>query len=241
MKLSLHMQSDRRITWAIFFASLVFYLFNIDFMSTGDTIYYANIIDTQSFDKLTAHQGYYILGAVFSMISGALTALPTDQSLALMSVLFGAGSLALAYRLFRFYLENKTHALLGVLFLFLCHRYFENAISAEIYIVQSFFVWSSYLAYERQRYTLAGISFGLAMWVTPLSIMLGFWFPVAAWVRRTGLASLLKTAVPLCIIYIPFFAIFYEELLWGNRGLINEDSSRQIDIIDADASAADNA
>ena len=123
--------SDRNVIWALFLASCITYILNIDFTSNGDTIYYANIIDTLNFDKLTTHQAYYLLGFLFTKIAYWAFGLPTDQALALMSTLFGASALCIGYLLLKRYLESERDAFIGTLMLFLCHRYFENSISAE--------------------------------------------------------------------------------------------------------------
>ena len=71
--------SDRNVIWALFLASCITYILNIDFTSNGDTIYYANIIDTLNFDKLTTHQAYYLLGFLFTKDLNRFRHLPSEK------------------------------------------------------------------------------------------------------------------------------------------------------------------
>jgi hypothetical protein len=232
LKFSDFSANERAIPWWILLASCIVYVANLDFASTGDTIYYANIIDTLRFDQLTAHQAYYLLGFMAAKLFGWTFGLSTDQGLALMSALFGAGALSVGYLLLKHYLDSGRDALIGTLMLFLCHRFFVNATSAEIYIVQTFFIWSSFLLFENRRFYTAGLSIALAIWVSPLTVAFGFWFPVVAYLRGFGIRALVRLSIPVALIYLPFLYFFYEELLWGVRGLINEDQRRQLDLIE---------
>lgn len=232
MKFSELTYNQRTLTWGLFLFSCIFYLSNINFESTGDTIYYANIIDTLRFDQLTAHQGYYLLGFVVTELLGLAFRMPTDQALAVMSALFGAGSLVVGYFLLKHYLDSERDALIATLMLFICHRFYENSTSAEIYIVQTFFIWCSYLLFENRRFYTAGLSIALALWISPLTVAFGAWFLVVTYIRGFGIISLVRLSIPVALIYFPFLFFFYEELLWGNRGLINEDVRRHLDLIE---------
>lgn len=230
MKIRNYSFNERLLPWSIFLVGCIFFIANLDFSSTGDAIYYANIIDTLRFDQLTVHQGYYLIGYLCKQLFTSVLGLPTDQALALMNALFGAGALSLGYLLLKHHLESTRDALLGVLMLLLCHRFFVNATSAEVYIVQTFFIWSSYLLFEQRRFYTAGIAIGLAMWVSPLTVAFGLVFPILTWLRGFGIRSLIQLSIPALLIYLPFLFFFYEELLWGVRGLIVQDKRRDIDI-----------
>ena len=221
---------ELRLTWSIFLVGCILFITNLDFTSTGDAIYYANIIDTLRFDQLTVHQGYYLIGYLFAQLFTSIGGLPTDQALALMNALFGAGALCIGYLLLKHYLESTRDALLGTIILLLCHRFFVNSTSAEVYIVQTFFIWSSYLLFERRSFYSAGIAIGIAMWVSPLTVAFGLVFPVVAWLRGYGIRALIKLSIPALLIYLPFLFLFYEELFWGVRGLIEQDEQRDIDL-----------
>ena len=221
-------QRDSFVAFLLGSVSIVFFLLNIDFVSTGDAIYYANIIDTREFGVLTAHQGYYVLGWLFVEPLDLIFGVTTDQALACMSAFFASGALAIGFLLAKHFLESTKAALITIVVMALSHRFYVNSVSAEIYIVQAFFLWSSILSFEREKYWIAGLALTFAFWVTPLTLPFCLWFPVSALLRRVPLKSLVITAVPVIVLYGSFLLMFYEELLWGNRGLINEDVRREI-------------
>ncbi|MDH3691508.1 MAG: hypothetical protein OEU36_18865, partial [Gammaproteobacteria bacterium] len=219
---------ENHLPWILFLSGLAIFISNVDLLSTGDTIYYANIIDTLRLDQLTAHQGYYVFGLIVSTGLNFFSSVPTDQALAYMSAVFGSAALTVGFLLARHYLESTSYALLTVLILFVCHRFFENSISAEVYIVQAFFLWLAILLFEKQQFYVSGIALTFSFWVTPLTLPFCLWFAVSAYLRRIGVFPLLKTALPAVVLYGLFLIIFYEELLWGNRGLLEQDEAREI-------------
>ena len=219
---------DSSVAFLLGSVSIVFFLLNIDFASTGDAIYYANIIDTREFGVLTAHQGYYVLGWLFVEPLDLIFGVTTDQALACMSAFFASGALAIGFLLAKHLLESTKAAFFTIVVMALSHRFYVNSVSAEIYIVQAFFLWSSILSFERERFWISGLLLAFAFWVTPLTFAFCLWFPVSALLRRVPLKSLVITAVPVIVLYGSFLLLFYEELLWGNRGLINEDVRREI-------------
>ena len=223
---------EKHLPWFVFAAGMVIFLFNVDLLSSGDTIYYANIIDALKFGKLTAHQGYYVIGWIFSVTLNAFVEISTDQVLAYMSVVFGSGALVVGFLLAKHYLESTNYALITVLILIVCHRFFENSIWAEIYIVQAFFLWTALLLFEKRRYYGSGLALAFSLWMSPLTLPFCLWFPVSAYLKRTGFPSLLKTALPVVVLYGLFLVLFYEELFWGNRGLLTQDQGRQIQLIE---------
>lgn len=220
--------NEEHLPWLVLVSGFVIFVTNVDLLSTGDTIYYANIIDTMSFDRLTAHQGYYVLGLIVSALMNIFVDVPTDQALAYMSVIFGSAALCVAYVLAKHYLESSDYALLTVLVLLISHRFFENSIWAEIYVVQAFFLWTAMLLFERRWFYSSGLALVFAFWITPLTLPFCLWFAVSAYLRRTGWLSLLKTAIPGLVLYGLFLGFFYEELLWGNRGLLLQDQAREV-------------
>jgi hypothetical protein len=211
---------NRAMTVGIFVAACVFYLTSLDFATSGDAVYYANLIDTLRFDDLTLHQGYYVIGLVFARVGEWLFGASTVQSITAMNAFFGAGMLAVAYPLLCRYLGSSRDALIGVLMLLLSHRVFFNATAAEIYTMQTFFVWTSFLLFENRRFYWAGVSIALAMWISPLTVFFGLWFPLVAWLRGFGWSAIFKFAGAGALLYLPFLAVFYQELFWGTRGIL---------------------
>lgn len=222
-------RSESNKPWAlvVFCTGLLIYLMSLDFGSSGDALYYANIIDTNRFDQLTLHQGYYVIGLVFSRVFAWFFGFTTDQSLTAMNAVFGAGMLAVAYELLTRYLNSSRDALLGVIMLLASHRVFFNATMAEAYAMQTFLIWLSFLLFEQRRFYWSGIAIGLAMWTSPLTVFFCLWFPIVAWRRGFGVESILRLATSGGIVYLPFFALYYDELLWGTRGLLNIDSAKE--------------
>lgn len=215
------------MTAGIFAVACVFYLASLDFATTGDSVYYANLIDTLRFDQLTLHQGYYVAGLVFAKLGEWLFGASTVQSITAMNAFFGAGMLAVAYPLLCRYLGSNRDALIGVLMLLFSHRVFFNATMAEIYSMQAFLIWTSFLLFENRRFYWAGVFVALAMWVSPLTVFFGLWFPLVAWLRGFGWSALFKFAVAGALLYVPFLAVFYEELFWGTRGILKISEQRE--------------
>ena len=215
----------------LFAGGCLIFVLNLDMLSTGDTIYYANIIDARQFAFLAAHQGYYMLGFVFASVLGPVTGISTDQSLAVMSAVFAAGCLSIVYVYARRHLPSSKAAFAACTILVLSHRFLENAITAEIYIVQAFFLWLSYLLFEDRRFIFSGLALAFALWVTPLTLPFCFWYIAAAVMRRYDFGTLVRLAVPVAILYGAFLALFYAELLWGNRGLMTQDENRSVDLL----------
>lgn len=217
--------SERARLLLLAVAALVLYLASLDFLPSGDAVYYANIVETRRFDQLTLHQGYYLLGAVFAGI-GAWFGASTLASLAVMNAVLGAGLLVVARPLLRELGLSSREAWLGVGVLFLCHRVFVNATTVESYALQTLCVWGALLLFLRRRFVVAGVVFALALWVAPLSVFFAAVFPVVAWRRRWGMVPVLRTAVVAAVVYTPFLAFFHHELLYGVRGLLAYDSHR---------------
>ena len=204
----------------------ILYLSSIDLAPNGDAVYYANIVETRSFDQLTLHQGYYLLGAAFAGIGGVFGA-STLLSLAVMNALIGAAMLVVARALFRHLGLTSTEAWIGVLTLFVCHRVFVNATTVECYALQTLCLWATYLAFLTRRFNLAGGLLAVSVWVAPLSAAFALGLGVIAWKRAWGLRPVLRVGLIAMAAYAPFFVFFHEELLYGIRGLLAYDSHRE--------------
>ena len=103
-------QSDASICFVVFVVALVVYCASLEFAVSGDSLYYANIIDTLRFDQFSLHQAYYVAGLVFAKVLTALFGFTTDQSLTAMNAFFGAGMLAVAFPLLVQHLGSKGMA-----------------------------------------------------------------------------------------------------------------------------------
>ena len=210
---------DLRLIALFVFASL-FYALNVDFWALGDVYYYANIIEAEGWHDHTLHQGYYFISLAFHQLFNLFTDLQLPYSMAYMNCILAAGILVISYRLAGHFLSEERWQWLVVLVLLLSYRLWSNAIVAEVYTLQTFFLLLSFLFFLEHRYLATGLAFAFGAWTTPLSAFCALFFPTVALLRGYPFVkSLALAALPVLIFYGSFLALFYEELFWGSRGL----------------------
>ncbi len=214
--------------------ALLTFLAYLDFVDpSGDVSYYANIIESRSFDQLTLHQGYYVIGHLVSAAIGSVFGTELYFNLTVLAAIFGALATVVAYLLFLRWFDTTIPAVVALLLLLTSQRFFNNATSPEIYMVQAFFIWSAFLAYDLRKPVAAGFLFALAIWVTPLTVFFGLYFPAVSFFRRRDIRQFLLFVFATCLAYTPFFYVYYPELLWGTRGILVIDAAKSFELLPA--------
>lgn len=224
----------------IFLASLAgFLLLAPTGLPNGDAAVYAQQVLAADFASRPVHLGYYLLAALLCLFQDV-----PDYYFNWISGLFGAGTLALVYSLARLYLRQDESArpeppapagkgatrspkgrfrgagglaLAAPAALFGNAVFLENAVHAEIYAAQTFFLLASLLLFLRGRLVAAGLCLGVAGLVTPSAV---FFAPALLLARRPRPAGLLVVAATaLAVVLLPILPLL-GEYLHGDRGLL---------------------
>lgn len=210
----------------------VVFALNVDFLMRGDATTYATYVLIGKYDDLTLHVGYYGVIAALHHTIGRLLSIPIHELLAFANVAFGALTTAVVFLLAETLTKSRALGIIASVYFAICGRVIMNATSSEIYILQTLLVAGSMLLYVRDRAFLAGLAAGLALLVSPLSAFAFLFFPVweltkpagRSW-RAFGLAM-----AGGALLYVPYLAFWWEELLWGRRGLLRVTEEIPIDV-----------
>ncbi|MBD3196555.1 MAG: hypothetical protein GF317_15975 [Candidatus Lokiarchaeota archaeon] len=200
-------------------AFCIFFLYRNQY-SYGDALIYADNILKLRFGDISIHWGYYCLGLIFHLILGSM-GLTIDNSLVIMSNVFGAVCVSYSYLFFRKFQFDKKSSIIGSLMLLFAGVFFSYSIQAEVYIPQLAFLLASMYYYMSSKPAVSGILFGIALLITPLSI---FTLPFYIFIfikERLSIKNAFYFILPSIIIYLPVFAFVHEDLLWGRRGLLS--------------------
>ena len=156
---------------------LVFTVFanlTTDALINGDAAVYAQQINAYDFSRRTIHIGYYLIGAIFS----TLFPFWGDYTLNLMNCFFGALTVSLVYFM-GFTISGKhTVGIVSGLFLATNFLFVVNALYAEVYIVQVFFIILALQLWILDRSIVAALAMSLAFLVTPSSLFALVIFPI---------------------------------------------------------------
>jgi len=199
-----------------------FFALNIDFQLSGDAAMYADFVLLRKFDELTLHIGYYAVLFVAHRALGAVFGIPIQEAAAWLNVFVGSLALAVVYLLGCHFLGRRGDGLLCVAVFALSGRVLNNATSSEIYMLQTLLVLTSFYLFVREWPTAAGLVAGMALLVSPLSAFAYLFFPVLEYQRagRIRLGVALRLVAAGALVYLPYLAIFWRELLYGTRGLL---------------------
>jgi 4-amino-4-deoxy-L-arabinose transferase-like glycosyltransferase len=223
---SLFAQFRNKERWLVAAALLVLFAAHATMLravvQNGDTAVYNDQIDARDFDSCVMHIGYKLVGGVFH----ALLPFQTDLGMNVMALAFGIGTLFAVY-LTGVRLGSRVAGVSGVAFLLCAGEFVRAMLLAEVDILEVSLVTLSLTLYLRGRERLAGVLFGVAMLVTPLSATtLPLFVCSFALLERGPRASLGAHArrvfwFALCslAVYVPVVAWHFHEYVYGPRSL----------------------
>jgi len=178
----------------------------------GDAAVYAQQIRDHDFGERTTHLGYYLVGSVASALHPGFD----DRALNLLSALFAAATLALLARLVASASGSHAAGVYAAVVLAAHHLFFANAVHAEVYVVELFFLLLAYRLWLGERAVAAGLAFAAATLVTPSALLAAPSFVVL----RPQLRPLLRMALAGSLLLAGSLAWVLEDYLFGGRGLL---------------------
>jgi hypothetical protein len=209
-------------TAGLMLVAFALYGLNVDYTLFGDNTLYSDYVVLHKFDELTLHFGYFASLFAADRVLHAVFGLPVQASGAWLAAISGALAVGVAYLLARELLGSRRDAVLCAVIFGLSGRVLSNATSAEVYMLQTLFVLSSFYLFVRERLLLSGLFGAMALLVSPLSMFAYLFYPVYDYQRagRIRWSVLMRLTGAALIIYLPFFIIDGHEVLFGLRGLM---------------------
>ena len=165
------------------------------------------------------HFGYYATVFLFHSVSNLFVSIALDEFLVEVNVFLGAISAAVSFFLAKSFMRSNLQACLCSLVLMFSGKYFNNATSAEIYMLQTTFTLIGFYLFVKERPLAASIAAFMAALVSPLTIFSFLFFPIVAITKRFDKTIVVKFILPFLLLYGAFFIVMYHGLLWGKRGL----------------------
>lgn len=204
----------RRLTAAglLVAAFLAFAGLTPEALPNGDAAVYAQQIARGDYSQRTVHLGYFLLGSLLKPFSSA----PSDRALNLLNALLGAGTVALAYLLAMALLRRQAAAVTAGLLAATNYVLVSNAVYAEIYAAQAFFLLLALLLWLKARPVAGGASLAAAALTSPATVFALPAFPLL----RPSLRALLRMALATAAVLIVALVPVLEDYLFGGRGLL---------------------
>ena len=198
--------------WAVFCAVFVaFALAAPDTFINGDAVVYAAQIQAANFAERTTHLGYYLAAYPVSLVPISLS-----HALNLLNCAFGAGVAVLVgligAQLSGSALVGPVSALVLVANTFLV----GNALHAEVYISQTFFLMLSMYLWQRERPVWAGAGCAAAFLVTASSVFAAPYFIL----MRPKWRPLLLLGATAGVLAVAALLPVIQNYLFGARGLL---------------------
>jgi len=192
-------------------------------LQNGDSAVYNEQIEAGDFSHRVTHFGYFALGGLFNHLPFG-----TELNMNVMVLTFGVCGLAGVYFVAQVWSGSRWLALGSVPLALGLPSALRGMLLSEVDIVAASLVVIAYALLLRNRALLAGLTFGLAVLVTPLSgpMLLVFVLTVAVVpgaFRATVLGQirrLLKFGLAACLVYLPPILSHYTEYVYGGRGLM---------------------
>ena len=219
-------RSWTRSPWVI--APLVLLLLHVwlvrNAIQNGDGAVYNDQIESRLVGIRTTHVGYILCG----LVADRVLPFGVERSVNLMCLAFASGGGAAAFLIARSLGASRYVAAAAPLLVFAIHAYLRGAVLAEVDVVACALVLVAVASWLRGRILVAGLSFGLAMLVTPVTAMS---LPMlvltvrrergapARW--RTHLRDLLLFAAVSLAVYAPLVGVFWHDYWFGGRGLLH--------------------
>jgi len=192
-------------------------------LQNGDGAVYNEQIEQCTLGIRSPHVGYMVLGMVFNEI------LPfgTERNLNLMCLVFASFGAAAIIAIARRYGSTWLAAVFAGMLVFGIRSYLRGAVLAEVDGVACSLILIALASWVFGYRIAAGIAYGAAMLVTPLSSLSLPVFLFTSNRERTTLRNLLQHSLDLCIFgvsalaaYVPLVLCFWQDYWHGGRGLL---------------------
>ena len=192
-------------------------------LQNGDGAVYNEQIEQCTLGIRTPHVGYMVLGIIFNKI------LPfgTERNLNLMCLVFASFGAAAIIAIARKHGSTWLAALFAGLLVFGIRSYLRGAVLAEVDGVACSLILIALASWMYGYRIAAGIAYGAAMLVTPLSSLSLPVFLFTSDRESARLRDLLRHSLDLCIlgvsalaVYAPLVLYFWQDYWHGGRGLL---------------------
>lgn len=192
-------------------------------LQNGDSAVYNQQIDTFDLGVRTTHLGYIALGVVFN----ALLPFGTDFNMNAMVLCVGFMGLIAIYVATRTLARSRVAALAAAALPLGLPSQLKGMLLSEVDVVSVAFVAMAFACFVRRKTLIAGLLFGYAVLVTPLSGPLLALFVCLVTVQGASLREVLvahvrrifRFGVGALLVYGPPIAIVHRSYLHGPRGL----------------------
>ena len=194
-------------------------------LQNGDSAVYNQQIETRDLSHRTTHVGYFALGVAFN----ELLPFGTDLNMNVMVLTVGLLGLAAVYSTTKLLSESRWAALGSVLLALGLTAEIRGMLLSEVDGVSVAFVAVAFACFQRGASLAAGLLFGFAVLVTPLSGPLVVLFLLTGGTSPTGnvgvlryrMRSLFKFGAGALLVFAPPVLIHYQDYVFGPRGLVN--------------------
>jgi glycosyl transferase family 87 len=186
----------------------------------GDAVVYAETILGRQFGLRSIHIGYYLVGWLAQTVLGPL-GVRMDETLVLLSAAWGAVSVVAFWLVARELGAGRRFAWIATFILLFAGNVLDQGISAEIYSMQFGCILISYVLFLRGRPAWAGVWFGFAGLISPLTATCAGFFPWAAFRRRAWRDFAIATLIAATL-FAAVVAFVWRDYFFGIRGLFSE-------------------
>lgn len=182
-----------------------------DFIN-ADAVVYAEQIREANFSERTTHLAYYIVAYPVSFLP-----MPLDHALNLLNCAFGAGVVLLVALLAEAVTKSRTIALIAATFAASNGIVAYNAIHAEVYISQAFFLLLAMYFWQTRQSALTGCSAATSFLISASSALSAAYFVIV----RPRLKPLLLAGTVAAALTVMALAPVAQNYLFGARGLFS--------------------
>jgi hypothetical protein len=194
-----------------------------DALQNGDASVYNDQIESWIAGIRTTHIGYMLCG----FVAHAVLPLGVERDMNLMCLAFAAAGGAATFLIARSLGASQSVATMAPLMAFSIHAYLRGAVLSEVDVVACSLILVAVALRLRGQVVAAGVAFGVAMLITPISAlstpMLVLTSPEARGPRHWArfLRDVFVFGVVSLAIYTPLVAAFWHDYWYGGRGLLH--------------------
>jgi hypothetical protein len=215
-----------RSPWAV--ATLVLFVAHLwlirSVIQNGDGAVYNEQIERGIVGMRTTHVGYILCG----IVAHALSPFDTDGTMNVVCLAFAAAGGAAMFMIARGLGASRSVAAVAPLMAFGIQAYLRGAVLAEVDVVACSLVLIAVALWLQGKVAKAGVAFGAAMLVTPITAMsipmLLLTTRERRYARRRWSTHLRDVAVFGAVslaVYAPLAIVFWHDYWYGGRGLLH--------------------